>query len=204
MFTSIHTTARKAAVTLSRLLGLPLGLLLTSLAAHADWQLVNEASQLNFISTKATHIAEIHGFTRLTGNISGTGVAELNIDLSSIDTGIEIRNTRMQSMLFDVVNFPQAQIRTELDLAALQSLEGPRRLPISAALGLAGQSAEVTGEVLIVPIDADTVSVTTVQPIVVNANALDLAAGIERLREVAGLPSIGYSVPVTFSLTFNR
>jgi hypothetical protein len=57
---------------------------------------------------------------------------------------------------------------------------------------------------LVVPIDANTVSVTTVQPIVVNANALDLMAGIERLREVAGLPSIGYSVPVTFSLTFNR
>ena len=165
---------------------------------------MNEASQLNFISTKATHIAETHGFTRLTGNISGTGVAELNIDLSSVDTGIEIRNTRMQSMLFDVVNFPRAQIRTELDLAALQSLEGPRRLPISAALSLAGQSAQVNGEVLVVPIDANTVSVTTVQPIVVNANALDLVAGIERLREVAGLPSIGYSVPVTFSLTFNR
>ena len=107
-------------------------------------------------------------------------------------------------MLFDVVNFPQAQSRTKLDLAALQSLEGPRRLPISAALSLAGQSAQVNGEVLVVPIDADTVSVTTVQPIVVNANALDLVAGIERLREVAGLPSIGYSVPVTFSLTFNR
>jgi hypothetical protein len=39
---------------------------------------------------------------------------------------------------------------------------------------------------------------------VVNANGLELVAGIEALREVAGLPSISYSVPVTFSLTFRR
>ena len=57
---------------------------------------------------------------------------------------------------------------------------------------------------LVVPIDDNTVSVTTVAPIVVNANALELVTGIEALREVAGLPSISYSVPVTFSLTFRR
>ena len=32
----------------------------------------------------------------------------------------------------------------------------------------------------------------------------ELVNGIEALREVAGLPSISYSVPVTFSLTFRR
>jgi len=46
--------------------------------------------------------------------------------------------------------------------------------------------------------------VTTVAPIMVDANGLEMVAGIEALREVAGLPSISYSVPVTFSLTFRR
>jgi hypothetical protein len=46
--------------------------------------------------------------------------------------------------------------------------------------------------------------VTTIVPIVVSASQLNLQPGIEALREIAGLPSISYSVPVTFSLTFRR
>ena len=75
---------------------------------------------------------------------------------------------------------------------------------ISAKLSLVGQSTQVQGDVLVVPVDDNTVNVTTVAPIVVNANGLEMVAGIEALREVAGLPSISYSVPVTFSLTFRR
>ena len=77
----------------------------------------------------------------------------------------------------------------------------------AARLGITSQGndpAQVQGDVLVVPVDGNTVNVTTVAPIVVNANGLELVAGIEALREVAGLPSISYSVPVTFSLTFRR
>ncbi|MBL6708531.1 MAG: YceI family protein [Pseudomonadales bacterium] len=180
------------------------GLILSSLSAQAAWQLVNESSQLNFISTKASHIAETHTFDLLSGSITDTGRAQLNIDLASVATGIDIRNERMQTMLFNVVAFPQAEITTDLDLREFTSLTGPVVKPISAKLSLVGQSTQVQGDVLVVPVDGNTVNVTTVAPIVVNANGLELVAGIEALREVAGLPSISYSVPVTFSLTFRR
>ena len=181
-----------------------LGLLLSSLGAHASWQLVNEASQLHFISTKASHIAESHTFTELSGGITDAGHAALNIGLKSVATGIDIRNERMQSMLFDVLSFPEAQIKADLNLNAFTSLNAPLITPITADLSLVGQTTQVQGEVLVVPIDENTVSVTTVQPIVLDANALELVSGVEALREIAGLPSISYSVPVTFSLTFRR
>ena len=180
------------------------GLILSSVSAQAAWQLVNESSQLNFISVKASHIAETHTFDLLSGSIADSGEAQLIIDLASVATGIDIRNERMQSMLFNVVSFPQAEITTELDLGELTSLTAPVVKPITAELSLVGQSTQVRGDVLVVPVDDNTVSVTTVAPIVVNANALQLVTGIEALREVAGLPSISYSVPVTFSLTFRR
>ena len=88
------------------------GLILSSLSAQAAWQLVNESSQLNFISTKASHIAEPHTFDLLSGSIADTGRVQLNIDLASVATGIDIRNERMQTMLFNVVTFPQAEITT--------------------------------------------------------------------------------------------
>jgi hypothetical protein len=110
----------------------------------------------------------------------------------------------MQTMLFDVVSFPHAQIRTRLDLSALEALSTPTTLIIDAQLSLAGQTTSVTGKVLVVPMGGNRVSVTTVTPIIVQAASLGLASGVEALREIAGLPSIGYSVPVTFSLTFIR
>ena len=180
------------------------GLILSSVSVQAAWQLVNESSQLNFISVKANHIAETHTFDLLSGFITDRGQAQLSIDLASVETGIKIRNARMQNMLFNVVSFPQAEITTELNLGELTSLTAPIVKLISARLSLVGQSTQVQGDVLVVPVDDNTVSVTTVAPIVVNANALELVNGIEALREVAGLPSISYSVPVTFSLTFRR
>ena len=180
------------------------GLMLSSLSAQATWQLVNESSQLNFISTKASHIAETHTFGLLSGSIADTGEAQLNVDLASVATGIDIRNERMRTMLFNVLTFPQAEITTDLDLGEFTSLTGPVVKTISAKLSLVGQSTQVQGDVLVVPVDGNTVNVTTVAPIVVDANGLEMVAGIEALREVAGLPSISYSVPVTFSLTFRR
>ena len=181
-----------------------LGLLFLSLGAQASWQLVNESSQLNFISTKASHIGETHTFTELSGGISEAGQAELNIALESVATGIEIRNERMQSMLFNAVSFPQAQVKTTIDLNEFTALNAPVVKPITAELSLVGQSTQVQGEVLVATVDKDTVNVTTIAPIIVNARVLELVSGIEALREVAGLPSISYSVPVTFSLTFRR
>ena len=180
------------------------GLMLSSLSAQATWQLVNESSQLNFISTKASHIAETHTFGLLSGSIADTGEAQLNVDLASVATGIDIRNERMRTMLFNVLTFPQAEITTDLDLGEFTSLTRPVVKTISAKLSLVGQSTQVHGDVLVVPVNENTVNVTTVAPIVVNANGLEMVAGIEALREVAGLPSISYSVPVTFSLTFRR
>ena len=185
-------------------LTLCLSLLMAAVSAQADWTLVNESSQLNFVSTKASHIAETHTFTELSGQITDDGAAKLVIDLTSVDTGIDIRDQRMQSMLFDVVSFPDARIETRLDLPALETLTAPTTLVIEAELSLAGQTTPVQGQVLVVPMDRSRVSITTVAPIIVRAPSLGLESGIEALREIAGLPSIGYSVQVTFSLIFTR
>ena len=185
-------------------LTLCLSLLMAAASAQPDWTLVNESSQLNFVSTKASHIAETHTFTELSGQITDDGAAKLVIDLTSVDTGIDIRDQRMQSMLFDVVSFPDARIETRLDLPALETLTAPTTLVIEAELSLAGQTTPVQGQVLVVPVDRSRVSITTVAPIIVRAPSLGLESGIEALREIAGLPSIGYSVPVTFSLIFTR
>lgn len=170
---------------------------------HGAWTLDNDASVLNFISTKASHIAETHTFDRLAGDINDGGQASVTIDLTSVNTGIGIRNQRMQSMLFNAVQFPQAQINAAVDVQSVNDT-GATVLPITATLSLAGASTDVTGQVIVSSAGPDAVTVTTVAPIVVTASSLNLESGIDALRDIAGLPAISYSVPVTFSLTFKR
>jgi len=44
--------------------------------------------------------------------------------------------------------------------------------------------------------------VTTLAPLIITAESVGLVAGVESLREIAGLPSISRTVPVTFSVKF--
>ena len=46
------------------------------------------------------------------------------------------------------------------------------------------------------------VRVRSIEPFIVNASQFDLSGGIEKLRELASLPSIATAIPVTFSLEF--
>lgn len=43
--------------------------------------------------------------------------------------------------------------------------------------------------------------VSSFQPIIINANEFGLVAGVEKLRDIAGLSSISQAVPVSFVLT---
>jgi hypothetical protein len=46
--------------------------------------------------------------------------------------------------------------------------------------------------------------VSSLQPILLNAKNFSLVAGVQKLQELAKLPSISNAVPVSFVLTFNR
>ena len=43
-----------------------------------------------------------------------------------------------------------------------------------------------------------------ISPVIVSAGDFGLAEGIEKLREIAGLPAIATAVPVYFNLVFER
>ena len=57
----------------------------------ADWQLNNDLSDLSLVTTKATHVAEVHYFKQLSGAAGEKG-ATVTIDLNSIHTNIDIRD----------------------------------------------------------------------------------------------------------------
>ena len=170
------------------------------------WTVDPDASRIAFVSTKNGETSEIHRFAEVTGEISETGAARVEIPLASVDTEIDIRDQRMREMLFEVADFPLAEIRADVDLPALEdlALNARREMPLAVTVDAHGATAEYETTVAVVRLWEDRVAVSSVEPITVEASDFGYAAGVEALREVAGLDSISTEVPVSFDLILER
>ena len=174
--------------------------------AHADWALNSERSALSFVSTKAINVAEVHSISDLSGGIAADGKADIMIGLASVDTGIEIRNDRMRDMLFETEQYGMASVSAKVDTEILGKL-GPgdsRQIIVEAVLSLHGVSRPLQIEFIVARSGESRLIATSARPVVVNATDFGLGAGVEALREIAGLPSISLAVPVSFVLTFDE
>lgn len=171
--------------------------------AQAHWSLENEASTLSFVTTKADNIAEAHTFDTLSGSIDEDGVVAISIELASVNTMIQIRNERMQTMLFATPMFPNATIAAQVDLAAVSAMApgSSMTMPLEFTLDLHGMSNSYTADVRVTRLEHGVVA-STLKPVIVNADSFGLADGVEALREVAGLSRISKAVPVSFSVVF--
>ncbi len=180
------------------------GLLLTPLAAHADWQLDGGKSALHFVSVKKGTVGEIHTFGNITGTLGKDGKAKVEIDLASVNTRVPIRDKRMREMLFETEKFPKATITATVDTAPIMDMKPGERsvVPLNFSLSLHGMSRDYTVPVAVVKLADGGLAVSARRPVVVNAEDFGLGAGVEALRKVVNLPSIARAVPVTFDLVF--
>jgi len=174
-------------------------------SASAHWELDNNSSTLSFVTVKADHVGEVHTFDQLSGDINDDGSVQITIELASVNTLIDIRNERMQNMLFETNLFPQATISGEIDLDAVAEMDAGVSQAISVDFDLAihGESSSYTADVLVTRTESGVLA-STVKPIIVMADTHGLVSGVEALREVAGLPSISRAVPVSFNVVFEQ
>ncbi len=181
-------------------------LILFSTPVFPDWTLVNEESRINFISIKASHIAEIHTFEELSGSVKNSGEAQVIINLASLETLIPIRNERMGNLLFETKLYPTATFRLGVDLQTILLTEVGKSLDVTyrGVLELKSKQFLIPIKLSVTRLGNESFSVTSSEPLLLNADTLGLSGGIESLRVIAGLPSISKSVSVTFSLIFRQ
>ncbi|KAB0499967.1 YceI family protein [Pseudomonas vancouverensis] len=181
-------------------------LLLTgaTLTAHADWYLDGESSRLSFVSTKNANVAEVQRFLMLHGKVSPEGVAEVEVELESINSGIPLRDERMRKALFEIDKFPETLITTQIDLRPINDLAPGAQLELRLPLtvNLHGKQREYNAELLATRLDDRRFQVVTLEPLVINAADFDLLPGVEALRKLADLSAISLSVPVGAVLIF--
>lgn len=190
---------KKISLVMLMLLGL-------SPCAFADWQLLNDESSLHYVSIKSSNVGEVNKFKTLSGAVTDKGAVSLNINLASVDTAVPIRNERMRDMFFEVTKFAEAQVTGDVDLDRVLKLGVGETYTdsITLKLSLHGVSREVTSGVQIVKLADDKVLVTSLEPVLVQAENYDMEGGVEALRVIANLADVNTLVPVTYSLVFKQ
>ena len=169
----------------------------------ADWTL-QQPSSINFLTSKNTHITEIHSFKKFDATINNSGFAIINIDLASVDTRIGVRDERMQEHLFETARFAQATFEAEIPVTVLAQVSAGQQteFELKGKISLHGEKSEAHCRVMISPNKDKTITVNSITPMIIDAESFSLVAGINKLQEIAGLKSITRTVPVMFSLTF--
>ncbi|RNJ62599.1 MAG: YceI family protein [Porphyrobacter sp. IPPAS B-1204] len=170
------------------------------------WTLDPAGSRLSYVSIKAGEVAETNRFDTLSGSVSEDGTATLDIDLASVNTGVDIRNERMRDIFFAVADFPKANVTAKLDPAGFAGLAVGQSLtrPLKASVTIKGVSSDVDTEVLVTRVADDRVTVVPTAPVIISTDMFELTDELGELRALAQLPSITPAVPVTFSLAFKR
>lgn len=171
--------------------------------AYADWKLDNEQSSLNFISTKNQHISETHSFGQLAGTLSDDGNLKVKVTLSSVDTGIEIRDQRMRDMLFKVADIPSATLSAKIDKSLLKAEVGQSTFSkVDATFHVNGKSVTMPVSIQVTKLAGNALLATTTAPVLINATSFGLDGGVAALQKIAGLAGISLTVPLTFNVTF--
>ncbi len=173
-----------------------------SFSAAADWSVNSSQSSLNFVSVKNDVVAETHSFKDLTGSLTEAGDFAVAIPAMSIDTMIPIRNERILEHVLTAKQYASINAKGKVDSKVLAGLKTGDSVVVDQALDLTllTKTQSLTAKVKVTKVSDSQLVVTTVAPIMLDVNKFELNAGVEKLRELAGLKSISPMVPTTFSL----
>jgi OmpA-OmpF porin, OOP family len=168
-------------------------------SADAQEWLLNAGATRFYMQT-----VEVHQFTGLDGSISNDGDAVVKIDLTSISSGVDVRDVRMRFLLFETYRFPNAEVSARLDMASLRALLTSTRIiyPLKFKLSLHGLSQEIETPVTVTRLGDKAVSVASAKPIVITADAFGLGPGLAKLSEAVNGTVIATGATFTFDLLF--
>ena len=104
-----------------------------------SWTLAPDGSHLAYGTIKKDAVGEVNSFTNLIGHVSPDGRAEIEIDLSSVETNIDIRNERMIEHVFSKAPNPLVVLRTNRGPLTLELLREQAPLHVASFLRLASE-----------------------------------------------------------------
>ncbi|MEM7439283.1 MAG: YceI family protein [Pseudomonadota bacterium] len=175
-----------------------------ALGAHAEtWTFDSSNSRISFGSVKQGDIGESHGLSGIKGTVSADGAVTATIDLSTVDTDIDVRNERMIKHVFK--NAPDAKLTATLDMDALKAMApgDTTTILVEGALEFLGEEIPLDVDMFVMRATGDKVVAVSDGMVYLSTEELGINAGIDMLKEIAGLDSITRATPVSIRFVFN-
>ena len=177
--------------------------LVASMASAQTWVVDPTASVVTFGSVKKDTIGETHSFTAVAGQVGADGRATITVSLGSVETNIEIRNERVIEHVFN--NMEVATVVGEIDMAAVEALEVGEMASVyvDATLNLLGANVGFDAPMIAVRLSETRAMIVSDGIAYLSTADMGIDAGVDKLMELASLPSITRAVPVTVRLVFD-
>jgi hypothetical protein len=172
----------------------------------ADWQIDSGFSRVSFVSIKRGTMADVQYFSTVTGLIDQKGNARLALPYDSLDNTMALQSERMKEVLFKADRYPEAIITSQIDLSRWEQMPvgDIRQEKLDFELDLNGQKQRLKADVSVTRIGETLVQISTLQPVLVKAVDFGLMEGLDKLKEIASVPSITPEIPVTVLLTLRH
>ncbi|MDO5073982.1 Uncharacterised protein [Neisseria animaloris] len=174
----------------------------------ADWEVSNAG--ITFLSSKINKqlgsVTEQSRFKASQAVLGKDGEFKMEVDLSSVSTGIEIRDQRLKDWVFETAKFAKANVTGKVDVDAVNKLAIGETVNLKQplVLDIHGKQINLEADLSAQRISADKIMVSTLSPVLLDVKAMDMVGGVAQLVEVMGLSSIVQQIPVSFNAEFTR
>lgn len=171
---------------------------------HASWTSIGDQSSIAFGSIKKDVAGEVHHFENVVATVSEDGKVKIKIDLTSLETNIDIRNERIGEHVFK--GGTEATISGEIDIDEVKAIApgDTGLIDIEATMSLAGIDIDIEAEMLVAPLAPSRILVTTSDFIFISTEDLGIEEGVDILMKLAKLPGITRTTPVSVRMVFEK
>lgn len=168
------------------------------------WTLEADTSTVSFGSIKNDYVGEAHTFTDIGGSVSDDGMVQIDVNLASVQTNIDIRNERMITYVFG--DAATATITASVDIAAMEAMAvgDSTVMEMDATLNFLGMETPFYLDMFVMRLDENRVLASSNAPAFLPTSDIGVDGGIDSLQEIAGLDGITRVTPLTARLIFSR
>lgn len=161
-------------------------------------------STVNFATIKKQYVVESALISQVSGQVSESGLLTASVPLNKINTGIPIRNDRLNQLFFNSTAFPNIEVKSNIpaEFLSAESIIKQTTLPVSLTIMGNTKTVDIT---LNVVKSGDIVAVSSARPVIIRASEFGIpAANLRQLAATVGGLAISDTVPVGISLVLKK
>jgi len=163
---------------------------------------VTDFSSVSFATIKKQFVVEPATISGLTGSLDDNGEFAVTVPVTNVETGIGIRNDRLNSLFFNSTLNPTVHITGQFELAALA--QDITKLTVPADVSFYGNKKTFNFPVIITK-TKNAITVSSYAPVIVRASDFGIPSdNLTKLAATVGGLALSDIIPLNINLVFKK